>query len=73
MSRVITLYIIFKCVESKQKLIPSQVHKDVKCKQDKPQYNEKALEDMAIVTGEQAKSRLQANHSNKYKIAFIYM
>jgi hypothetical protein len=34
----------------KQKLIPSQVHKDVKCKQDKPQYNEEASEDTAIVT-----------------------
>jgi hypothetical protein len=37
------------------------VHNDVKCQQDKPQYNEKALEDMAIVTEEQAKYRLQAN------------
>jgi hypothetical protein len=31
------------------------VHKNVKCQQDKPQYNEKALEDMAIVTEEQGK------------------
>jgi hypothetical protein len=43
----------------KQKLIPSQVHKD-ECKQDKPQYNEKVMEVMAIVTEEQAKYRLQA-------------
>jgi lipopolysaccharide export system protein LptC len=73
MSRVITLYKICKCVESTKKLIPSQVHKDVKCKQDKPQYNEKALEDMAIVTEEQAKYRLQAKHSDKYEIAIIRM
>jgi hypothetical protein len=44
----------------KQKLIPS-LHKAVKCQQDKPQYNEKVLGDMAIVT----KYRLQAN-SDKY-------
>jgi hypothetical protein len=25
------------------------VHKDAKCQQDKPQYNEKAVEDIAIV------------------------
>jgi hypothetical protein len=37
------------------------VHKNVKCQQDKPQDNEKALEDMAIVTEEQPKYRLQAN------------
>jgi hypothetical protein len=30
------------------------VHKNVKRQQDKPQYNEKALEDVAIVTDEQA-------------------
>jgi hypothetical protein len=29
------------------------VHIDVKCQQVKPQYNKKALEDMAIVTTEQ--------------------
>jgi hypothetical protein len=31
------------------------VYKNVKCQQDKPQYNEKALEDMTIVTEEQTK------------------
>jgi hypothetical protein len=49
------------------------IKQGVKCKQDKPQYNEKALEDMAIVTEEQAKYGLQAKHSNKYKIAIIRM
>jgi hypothetical protein len=29
------------------------VNKAVKCQQDKPQYNKKALENMAIVTEEQ--------------------
>jgi hypothetical protein len=38
----------------KRKLTPSEVRKDVKCNQDKPQYNEKALGDVAIVTEEQA-------------------
>jgi hypothetical protein len=37
------------------------VHTNVKCQQDKPQYNEKTLDDMAIVTEEQPRYRLQAN------------
>jgi hypothetical protein len=37
------------------------VRENVKCQQDKPQYNEKALEDKYIVTEEQPKYRLQTN------------
>jgi hypothetical protein len=37
------------------------LHRNVKCQQDNPQYNEKVLEDMAIVTEEQPKYRLHAN------------
>jgi hypothetical protein len=37
------------------------VHKNVKCQHDKLHYNKKAMEDIAIVTKEQAKYRLQAN------------
>jgi hypothetical protein len=42
-------------------IVPQSVDKYVKCQQDKPQYNRKALEDMGIVTEEQAKYRLQEN------------
>jgi hypothetical protein len=37
------------------------VHKNVRCQQDKPQYKEKALEDIVIVTEEQTKYRIHTN------------
>jgi hypothetical protein len=37
------------------------VHKNVKCQQDKPQYIEKALEYMAIVTEKKLNYRLHEN------------
>jgi hypothetical protein len=48
-------------VWNQTEFVPEPVHKNIKCQQDKPQNNEKALEDMAIVTEEQPKYRLQAN------------
>jgi hypothetical protein len=49
---------------SNQTEIDSQsVHKNFKCQQDKPQYNKNTLEDMAIVTVEQHKYRLQASRT----------
>jgi hypothetical protein len=50
----------------KQKLTPSLRHKEIKCKQDRPQYNEEVMRVMAVLNEEQAKYWLRANHSNKY-------
>jgi hypothetical protein len=59
------------------------VHKNVKCQQDKPQHNKKALDDMAIFTEEQRKYRLHAKYFHpfshtcntghvNYRLQFIY-
>jgi hypothetical protein len=54
-------YIKYVNVWNQTEIDSESVHKNVKCQQVKPQYNEKALEDMAIVTVKQDKYRLDAN------------
>jgi hypothetical protein len=46
-------------VESNRNLSES-AYRNVECQQDKPQYNENVLQDMAIGTEEEPKYRLQA-------------